>query len=46
MVRLGSIRQIHALFTDAAPPAALAGQLREAGVALHVAGPDERNQVA
>jgi DeoR family transcriptional regulator, glycerol-3-phosphate regulon repressor len=38
MVRLGSIRQVHALFTDRAPPPALAEHLREAGVALHVAG--------
>jgi DeoR family transcriptional regulator, glycerol-3-phosphate regulon repressor len=41
MVRLGSIQQVHALFTDQAPPPALAEQLREASVALHVAGPED-----
>ena len=38
MVRLGSIRQIHALFTDQAPPPALTRHLLEAGVDLHIAG--------
>jgi DeoR family glycerol-3-phosphate regulon repressor len=38
MVRLGSIRQIHTLFTDQAPPPALTQHLLEAGVDLHVAG--------
>jgi DeoR family transcriptional regulator, glycerol-3-phosphate regulon repressor len=46
MVRLGSIHQIRALFTDRAPPPALALQLREAGVALHVAGPEDTTQAA
>ena len=39
-VRLGSIQQIHALFTDRAPPPALAQHLRAANVDLHVAGPE------
>ena len=46
MVRLGSVQQVHALFTDQAPPPALALHLREAGVALHVAGPEDSGQAA
>jgi DeoR family transcriptional regulator, glycerol-3-phosphate regulon repressor len=46
MVRLGSIRQMHALFTDQAPPPALTERLREASVALHVAGPEDNTRAA
>ena len=46
MVRLGSIQQVHALFTDRAPPPALAEHLREAGVALHVAGSEDSTRAA
>lgn len=41
MVRLGSIREIDALFTDRAPPRALAERLREATVAVHVASAED-----
>jgi DeoR family glycerol-3-phosphate regulon repressor len=41
MVRLGGVEQVHALFTDRAPPPALAQHLRTAEVALHVAGPED-----
>jgi DeoR family transcriptional regulator, glycerol-3-phosphate regulon repressor len=41
MVRLGSVRQIDALFTDRAPPPELALELREAAVAVHVADPED-----
>ena len=44
MVRLGGIQQIHALFTDQAPPPALAQHLRAADVALHVAGAEDSTQ--
>ncbi len=37
MVRLGSMSQIDALFTDRPPPPAMARMLAEAGVALHLA---------
>jgi DeoR family glycerol-3-phosphate regulon repressor len=46
MVRLGSVRQIDALFTDRAPPPELAEKLREAAVAIHVAGPEDTGQAA
>ncbi|HEX5077601.1 MAG TPA: DeoR family transcriptional regulator [Geminicoccaceae bacterium] len=46
MVRLGDIRQIHALFTDRPPPPPLARRLREAGVAVHVAGPEGDSRAA
>lgn len=41
MVRMGTVRDIHALFTDRAPPEPVARLLAEAGVEVHVAGPDE-----
>ena len=41
MVRLGGVEQVHALFTDRAPPPALAQHLHTAEVALHVAVPED-----
>lgn len=41
MVRMGTIRDIHALFTDRAPPEPVGRLLAEAGVEVHVAGPTE-----
>ena len=38
MVRLGTVDEVDALFTDRAPPAAICQRLTTAGVALHVAG--------
>ena len=46
MVRLGMIEQIDALFTDRAPPTLLADRLRQAEVALHIAGPDNATDQA
>jgi DeoR family transcriptional regulator, glycerol-3-phosphate regulon repressor len=39
MVRMGSITQVSALFTDAPPPAGIRALLKSSGVALHVASP-------
>ena len=44
MVRLGSLADVHALFTDAPPPDPIARVLAEEGVELHVA--PERNEGA
>ncbi|MGH6945645.1 MAG: DeoR/GlpR family transcriptional regulator [Geminicoccaceae bacterium] len=47
MVRLGSLQEIDALFTDQAPPQELSDLLREAGVALHIAdAPTHAEQAA
>jgi DeoR family glycerol-3-phosphate regulon repressor len=46
MVRLGGIEQIDALFTDRAPPPALFERLRQAGVATHIAGPEDATDEA
>lgn len=46
MVRLGSIEQIDALFTDRAPPRALCDLLRQADVDLRIAGPREAREHA
>ncbi len=40
LVRLGDMSQIQALFTDRAPPAAIAAVLAAAQVQIHVAAPD------
>jgi DeoR family transcriptional regulator, glycerol-3-phosphate regulon repressor len=46
MVRLGRIEQIDALFTDLPPPPALSDRLRQAEVAVYVAGPEDTNDQA
>lgn len=46
MVRLGSVDQIGALFTDAAPPEPLATRLAAAGVAVFVADQDDDDDAA
>ena len=38
MVRVGTLAQVHTLFTDCAPPAEIAAMMREAGVACEIAG--------
>ena len=45
MVRLGHVREIDALFTDRAPPAALMAVLREAGTDVHLPRGEERANV-
>lgn len=42
MVRMDTVRDIHALFTDQAPPEPVGRLLAECGVEVHVAGPTER----
>jgi len=41
MVRLGSLHDVHALFTDATPPDPISHLLAQAGAELHVAPADE-----
>lgn len=38
MVRLGALREVHALFTDRPPPTQIVQELADQSVALHVAG--------
>lgn len=45
MVRLGHLADLHALFTDVAPPPAIVAILQQAGVALHVAADAEATPV-
>lgn len=41
MVRYGDLKEVHALFTDAAPPAVFANAIAQSGVKLHIAHPND-----
>lgn len=40
VVRLGHLRQLHALFTDSEPPSAIRRLMEDQGIALHLCGDD------